>query len=56
MIAARLSAYGADPVLVEVPEPAIAQDEVLVRVAGAALNPLDVKSVKRSLAGGRATG
>lgn len=43
MKAVRIHAYEADPVVEEIPEPEIAPDEVLVRVAAAALNPLDVK-------------
>lgn len=43
MRAARISAYGQDPVIQEVPEPGAGPREVLVRVAAASLNPLDVK-------------
>lgn len=43
MKAARLHAYQTAPVLEEVATPEIGPDEVLVRVAGAALNPMDVK-------------
>lgn len=46
MKAVQLSAYGADPIVADVPEPSIAPDEVLVRVEWAALNPLDVKLQK----------
>lgn len=46
MKAVRLSAYGADPIVADAPEPAIAPDEVLVRVECAAPNPLDVKLQK----------
>ncbi|MBY6264863.1 NADP-dependent oxidoreductase [Azospirillum sp. 412522] len=47
MKAVSLSAYGADPVIADIPEPVIAADEVLVRVGYAALNPLDVKLQQR---------
>ncbi|MEV1000619.1 NADP-dependent oxidoreductase [Nonomuraea sp. NPDC050202] len=43
MKALRHTAYGEHPVVEEIPEPAPGPGEVLVRVAGAALNPLDVK-------------
>lgn len=43
MKAARLHAYEAAPVVEEVATPDIGPDEVLVRVAASALNPLDVK-------------
>lgn len=42
MKAVRISDYGADPVLEEAPVPGFGPDEVLVRVAAAALNPLDL--------------
>ena len=43
MKAARIHEYGAPPVLEEAQIPDIGPDEVLVRVAAAALNPLDVQ-------------
>ncbi|MBN6040412.1 NADP-dependent oxidoreductase [Amycolatopsis sp. 195334CR] len=43
MKATRLSGYGAPPVLDEVADPKPGRNEVLVRVAGAAVNPLDLK-------------
>ncbi|MGW3348746.1 NADP-dependent oxidoreductase [Nonomuraea rubra] len=43
MKALRYTAYGEHPVVEEIPEPVPGPGEVLVRVAGAALNPLDVK-------------
>ncbi|AQZ63356.1 Bifunctional protein: zinc-containing alcohol dehydrogenase; quinone oxidoreductase (NADPH:quinone reductase); Similar to arginate lyase [[Actinomadura] parvosata subsp. kistnae] len=43
MKALQYTAYGRGPVVNEVPEPVPGPGEVLVRVAGAALNPLDVK-------------
>lgn len=43
MKAARIHGYGAAPVLEEVPIPDIGAGGVLVRVAAAGLNPLDVK-------------
>lgn len=43
MKAARIHHYNAAPVIEEVPVPQIGADEVLVRVASASLNPLDVK-------------
>jgi NADPH:quinone reductase-like Zn-dependent oxidoreductase len=43
MKALQYTAYGSPPVLGDVPVPAPGPGEVLVRVAGAALNPLDVK-------------
>ncbi|MFF0591195.1 NADP-dependent oxidoreductase [Streptomyces sp. NPDC003781] len=43
MKALQYTAYGRSPVVNDVPEPAPGPGEVLVRVAGAALNPLDVK-------------
>jgi len=43
MKAFQLSGYKADPALVEVETPRPGPNEVLVRVASAALNPLDVK-------------
>jgi NADPH:quinone reductase-like Zn-dependent oxidoreductase len=41
--ATRLSGYGAPPALDEVADPKPGRNEVLVRVAGAAANPLDLK-------------
>jgi NADPH:quinone reductase-like Zn-dependent oxidoreductase len=41
--ATRLSGYGAPPALDEVEDPKPGRNEVLVRVAGAAANPLDLK-------------
>jgi NADPH:quinone reductase-like Zn-dependent oxidoreductase len=43
MNAARISAYQAQPVVEDVPASTIGTGEVLVRVAAAGLNPLDVK-------------
>lgn len=43
MKALQYTAYGDRPVVVEIPEPVPGPGEVRVRVAGAALNPLDVK-------------
>ena len=43
MKAARLHAYETAPVVEEIATPDIGPDEVLVRVAASALNPLDVK-------------
>lgn len=43
MKAFRISAYGDDPVLEDVPVPDAGPGEVLVRVAAASLNPLDVQ-------------
>ena len=43
MKAARLHAYETAPVVEEIATPEIGPDEVLVRVAASALNPLDVK-------------
>lgn len=43
MKALRIHAYEAPPVLEEVPTPDIGPDEVLVRVAAASLNPLDIQ-------------
>ncbi|AEW98330.1 NADP-dependent oxidoreductase [Streptantibioticus cattleyicolor] len=43
MKALRYTAYGVRPVLHDIPVPEPGPGEVLVRVAGAALNPLDVK-------------
>ncbi|MEV7155543.1 NADP-dependent oxidoreductase [Streptomyces misionensis] len=43
MKALQYTAYGRSPVVTDVPEPVPGSGEVLVRVAGAALNPLDVK-------------
>lgn len=43
MKATRLSGYGAPPVLDEVEDPKPGRNEVLVRVTGAAANPLDLK-------------
>ena len=43
MKATRLSGYGAPPALDEVEDPKPGANEVLVRVAGAAANPLDLK-------------
>ncbi|MEU5088527.1 NADP-dependent oxidoreductase [Streptomyces sp. NPDC021356] len=43
MKALRYTAYGDTPVVHDLAEPAPGPGEVLVRVAGAALNPLDVK-------------
>jgi NADPH:quinone reductase-like Zn-dependent oxidoreductase len=39
----QFTEYGAAPVLNNVAEPAVGEGDVLVRVAGAALNPMDVK-------------
>lgn len=46
MKAARLHGYDAAPVLEDIPVPDIGPGEVLVRVAAASLNPLDVKLQK----------
>ena len=46
MKAARIHGYNAAPIVEEVPTPALGADQVLVRVAAAALNPLDVKMQK----------
>ena len=43
MKALQIGSYGDAPRLVDVPDPAPAAGEVLVRVAGAAINPLDLK-------------
>lgn len=43
MKAALIRGYNAPPILEDVPLPGIGPDEVLVRVAAAGLNPLDVK-------------
>jgi len=43
MKAARISAYKAQPVLEDASRPVIGAGEVLIRVAAAGLNPLDVK-------------
>lgn len=43
MKAARIQGYNAAPVLEDVPMPEIGPTDVLVRVAAASLNPLDVK-------------
>lgn len=43
MKATRVSTYGAPPALGEVDDPTPGRNEVLVRVAGAAANPLDLK-------------
>src|SRR5688500_5769623 len=43
MKAVRISGYNVAPMLGEVPRPAAAAGEVVVRVVAAALNPLDVK-------------
>ena len=43
MKAARLHAYEAAPVVEEIATPDVGPDEVLVRIAASALNPLDVK-------------
>lgn len=50
MKAARIHGYDAAPVLEEVATPAIGASDVLVRVAGASLNPLDVKLQQGSMA------
>jgi hypothetical protein len=44
MKATQFTGYGAAPVLNGVAEPTVGEDDVLVRVAGVALNPADVKS------------
>lgn len=46
MKAARLTQYGATPMIEDIAEPTIGPDEVLVRIAAASLNPLDVKLQK----------
>lgn len=46
MKVARTHGYGSTPVLEDIPTPDIGANEVLVRVAAAALNPLDVKLQK----------
>ncbi len=51
MKAFQLSGYGADPVLVEVETPRPGANEVLVRLASAALNPLDVKLASGAMHG-----
>lgn len=43
MKAVQISEYGARPSLVDVDSPRPRPDEVVVKVAGAALNPLDLK-------------
>jgi NADPH:quinone reductase-like Zn-dependent oxidoreductase len=43
MRALRLHAYGAAPVLEDVPVPDLGADEVRIRVTAASLNPLDIK-------------
>ncbi|WP_225625884.1 NADP-dependent oxidoreductase [Streptomyces werraensis] len=43
MKALQFTAYGDRPVVTEIPDPVPGPGEVLVRVAGAALNPLDIK-------------
>ncbi len=43
MRAARIHAYGADPVMEDVPVPEAGPDQVLIRIRAASLNPLDVK-------------
>ena len=43
MKTARIHGYGTTPAVEDAPIPAIGADQVLVRVAAAALNPLDVK-------------
>lgn len=43
MKAARIHGYGDAPIVEDIATPAIGADEVLVRVAAAALNPLDIK-------------
>lgn len=43
MKAVQLTGYGQQPAVVDVDDPAPGRGEVLVRVAGAALNPLDLK-------------
>ncbi len=43
MKAVQIAQYGDTPALVEVPQPSPGPNEVLVRVAGAATNPLDIK-------------
>jgi NADPH:quinone reductase and related Zn-dependent oxidoreductases len=43
MKALQYTAYGHSPVVNDIPKPVPGPGEVLVRVAGAALNPLDVK-------------
>lgn len=43
MKAARIHGYGDAPIVEDVATPAIGPDEVLIRVAAAALNPLDTK-------------
>lgn len=47
----RVDGYGQAPELVEVPTPSPGPGEVLVRVAAAALNPLDLKMVAGSMHG-----
>ena len=42
MKAIRVLEYGSTPVLAEIPTPAIADDEVLVRVGSTAVNHLDL--------------
>ncbi|MEV4224950.1 NADP-dependent oxidoreductase [Nonomuraea sp. NPDC049725] len=43
MKALHYTAYGERPVVAELPDPVLSDGQVLVKVAGAALNPLDVK-------------
>ena len=43
MNAARIHGYAAEPVMEDVPVPEAGPDQVLVRVKGASLNPLDIK-------------
>ena len=50
MRAASIHGYGQEPVVEEAPVPEIGPDEVLVRVAAASLNPLDVKMQRGLLA------
>ncbi len=43
MKAARIHGYKAAPIVEDAPTPAVGPGDVLVRVAAAALNPLDTK-------------
>jgi NADPH:quinone reductase-like Zn-dependent oxidoreductase len=46
MRAVRITGYGEEPVVEEVPTPSVQAGQVLIRVAGAAVNPLDLKIMK----------
>lgn len=46
MKAAQIHGYESEPVIEDIPTPDIGADDVLVRVAAASMNPLDVKLQK----------